>query len=196
MHYELFKDANTLKSICEKIVIPNMEFRDSDEEIFEDNPTEYIRRDIEGSDSNTRRRSACELVKGLRKHYEVQVTQIFSAYIGAMLEVAFPPHLSRPASCKMGSSLITQQYAQNMKENWKSKDAAIYLVTALTVTSSTAGKGTIRTNPCVDIPSFFASHILPELQGKMSDSLVLKADSLKFVTSFRSQVRTCCFTQV
>jgi len=81
---------NTLKSICEKIVIPNMEFRESDEEIFEDNAQEYIRRDIEGSDSNTRRRSACELVKGLRKHYEEPVTQIFSAYIGAMLEVRLP----------------------------------------------------------------------------------------------------------
>lgn len=87
---------------------------------------------------------------------------------------------------------MLQQYSKNPKENWKSKDAAIYLVTALTVTSATANKGTVRTNQFVDIVSFFGAHILPELQGKASDSLVLKADSLKFVTSFRAQVRFDC----
>jgi exportin-2 (importin alpha re-exporter) len=56
--------------VCENVVIPNITLRDSDSELFEDNPQEYITRDIEGSDANTRRRSACELVKGLRKHYE------------------------------------------------------------------------------------------------------------------------------
>ncbi|KAL6077585.1 Exportin-2 [Balamuthia mandrillaris] len=166
VHYELFKDPNTLKSICEKIVIPNINFRDSDEELFEDNPLEYIRRDIEGSDSDTRRRSASELVKGMRKHYEAQVTQIFSAYITSMLE----------------------QYSNNPSENWKAKDAAIYLVTALTVVSATAAAGATRTNQLIDVVSFFASQILPELQGKQSDSLVLKADALKFATSFRGQL--------
>ena len=42
-----------------------MDFRPSDEELFEDNPEEYIRRDIEGSDVDTRRRAACDLVKAL-----------------------------------------------------------------------------------------------------------------------------------
>ena len=55
------------------IVIPNIKFREEDEELFEDNPIEYIRCDIEGSDSDTRRRTACELVKGLRKFYETEV---------------------------------------------------------------------------------------------------------------------------
>jgi hypothetical protein len=44
----------TLKSICEKIVIPNLMFRDEDEELFEDNPLEYLRRDVEGSDTGAR----------------------------------------------------------------------------------------------------------------------------------------------
>jgi len=33
----------------------------SDEELFEDDPLDYIRRDLEGSDSDTRRRSALTL---------------------------------------------------------------------------------------------------------------------------------------
>jgi exportin-2 (importin alpha re-exporter) len=63
----LFSDPQTLKQICENVVIPNIHFRDTDEEAFRYNPQEYIRRDIEGSDSDTRRRAACELIRGLRK---------------------------------------------------------------------------------------------------------------------------------
>ncbi len=58
-------------------------------DLFEDDPVEYIRRDIEGSDSDTRRRSATELVKGLRKHYEQPCTQICSAYLVRMLQVVY-----------------------------------------------------------------------------------------------------------
>ena len=70
-----------LQSICQYIIVPNVEFRQSgtvashcvdadvakDEDLFEEDPQEYIKRDIEGSDSDTRRRAACELVRGLRK---------------------------------------------------------------------------------------------------------------------------------
>lgn len=117
VHFELFKDPSTLKSICEKILIPSMTLRESDEELFEDNPIEYIRADIEGSDTDTRRRSAVELVKGLRKHFEMQITQIFSTYVNQMI----------------------QEYVKNKK--WKAKDVAIYLITALAVRSTVAVKG-------------------------------------------------------
>lgn len=65
VHHSLFGDRETLKSIVENIVLPNLRIREEDEELFEMNYTEYIRRDIEGSDSDTRRRMACELVKAL-----------------------------------------------------------------------------------------------------------------------------------
>ncbi|CAA9996516.1 unnamed protein product, partial [Nesidiocoris tenuis] len=52
-----------------------------DEELFEDNPEEYIRRDIEGSDIETRRRAACDLVKILAIHFDEQVSKIFSQYV-------------------------------------------------------------------------------------------------------------------
>uniref|UniRef100_M3ZB01 Exportin-2 n=1 Tax=Nomascus leucogenys TaxID=61853 RepID=M3ZB01_NOMLE len=74
-HYKnLFEDQNTLTSICEKVIVPNMEFRAADEEAFEDNSEEYIRRDLEGSDIDTRRRAACDLF------FEGPVTGIFSGY--------------------------------------------------------------------------------------------------------------------
>ena len=46
---ELFSGEGVLKAICEQVIVPNMYFREPDEENFETNPEEYIRRDIEGS---------------------------------------------------------------------------------------------------------------------------------------------------
>jgi exportin-2 (importin alpha re-exporter) len=48
-HKDLFSSPDTLSQICEKVVLPNMGLRESDEEAFEDDPIEYIRRDLEGS---------------------------------------------------------------------------------------------------------------------------------------------------
>jgi hypothetical protein len=53
----------------------------SDEELFVDNAEEYIRRDIEGSDVDTRRRAACDLVRVLSRYFEEKITEIFSSYV-------------------------------------------------------------------------------------------------------------------
>jgi len=53
----------------------------SDEELFADNAEEYIRRDIEGSDVDTRRRAACDLVRVFSHYYEEKITGIFSSYV-------------------------------------------------------------------------------------------------------------------
>jgi hypothetical protein len=53
----------------------------SDEELFVDNAEEYVRRDIEGSDVDTRRRAACDLVRVLSRYFEEKITEIFSSYV-------------------------------------------------------------------------------------------------------------------
>lgn len=77
-----------------------------DEELFEDNPIEYIRRDLEGSgksfvymihvcskwhwmtlDTDTRRRAAADFIRGLMERYETDTTTIMSQYIGYYLQV-------------------------------------------------------------------------------------------------------------
>jgi len=163
----LFEADGVLQSICEKVVIPNMEFRNADEEQFEDNPEEYIRRDLEGSDVDTRRRAACDLVRGLIKFAEQPVTHIFSQYVVSMLN----------------------QYAANSAAHWKNKDAAIYLVTSLAQKGSTAKLGTTKSNELVNLVEFFTGHVSPELSSPEIDHLpVLKADSLRYVVTFRSQL--------
>ncbi|KAK4885834.1 hypothetical protein RN001_002105 [Aquatica leii] len=165
-HYRhLFEDNNVLNSICEKVIIPNMEFRTSDEELFEDNPEEYIRRDIEGSDIDTRRRAACDLVNTLSQNFEDRIMHIFGQYLQVMLT----------------------KYAENPVQNWRSKDAAIYLVTSLVSRGSTQRHGVTQTSQLVSIPQFCQQHILNELERQNIDELpVLKADAIKYIMTFRS----------
>ncbi len=51
---DLFQADGALQQICESVIVPNLRVRPEDEEMFEMNPTEYIRRDAEGGDSDTR----------------------------------------------------------------------------------------------------------------------------------------------
>jgi exportin-2 (importin alpha re-exporter) len=50
---ELFSNPAILEQFCEKIVLPNMALRPFEEELFEDDPLEYLRRDLEGSGWST-----------------------------------------------------------------------------------------------------------------------------------------------
>jgi exportin-2 (importin alpha re-exporter) len=107
-HTHLFESEDVLKKFIELIVLPNMTLRTSDEELFEDDPIEYIRRDLEGSDSDTRRRAATEFVRSLVEKFESRVTNIVLEYV----------------------KLHLAQYAANPAANWKSKDTAMYLVSS------------------------------------------------------------------
>ena len=162
---ELFANESTLTSICEKVIVPNMYFREADEELFEDNPEEYVRRDLEGSDVGTRRYSACNLVRGLCRFFEEQVVGIFSGYITVML----------------------QQYEQDPAKNWKAKDAALYLIAAIAMRSKTTKHGITKTSTLVNIPDILRSQCIAELQKPdLSSQPVLRADAIRFITTFRS----------
>ena len=53
-------------------MIPNIRLRDDLEEMFDMNWVEYVRRDTEGSDMDTRRRAATDLVKALTSKFEAK----------------------------------------------------------------------------------------------------------------------------
>lgn len=45
----IFESQATLEAFCEKIILPNMTLRDFEEEMFEDDSMEYVRRDLESA---------------------------------------------------------------------------------------------------------------------------------------------------
>ncbi|KAG0070621.1 importin-alpha export receptor, partial [Linnemannia elongata] len=166
-HKEMFSSKEVLSQLCEKIVLPNMGLRESDEELFEDEPIEYIRRDLEGSDSETRRRAATELVRGLLDQYPTDVTAIITNYIQHYL----------------------QRYNTNVAENWKDKDAAMFLLTSIAAKSSGSQFGVTETNAEVNILDFFEKHVIPDLNAPVSGAIhpILKVDAIKYLYTFRGQ---------
>jgi exportin-2 (importin alpha re-exporter) len=166
-HQELFGADHVLQTMCEKVVIPNIRLRETDIELFEMNGVEYVRRDIEGSDSDTRRRTTVDFVKGLCVCFEERITKILQGYTNVLLN----------------------NYAANPTKNWIDKDAAMYITLALTVQGSVQSTGVVKLNQYVDFGSFFTAHVMPELQRTDVNALpVLKADALKFVSVFRAQL--------
>ncbi|KAI3416776.1 Importin N-terminal domain-containing protein [Psidium guajava] len=164
VHHKLFEGEGVIQRICQSIVIPNVRLREEDEELFEMNYVEFIRRDMEGSDLDTRRRIACELLKGIATYHKVEVTAIVSAQVQNLLS----------------------SFAANPATNWKDKDCAIYLVVSLA--TKKAGGNAVYTD-VVDVESFFTSVIVPELKSQnVNEFPMLKAGALKFLTLFRSQI--------
>ncbi|KAI4303422.1 hypothetical protein MLD38_039056 [Melastoma candidum] len=121
---------------------------------------------MEGSDLDTRRRIACELLKGIATNYKAEVTSIVSSQIQELLT----------------------SFSTNPMANWKNKDCAIFLVVSLSTRKAGSGGGVASTD-LVDVQSFFTSVIVPELQTKdVNDFPLLKAGALKFFTLFRHQI--------
>jgi exportin-2 (importin alpha re-exporter) len=175
-HRGLFEAPGILDSICSQIILPNMTLREIDEELFEDDPIEFIRRDLEGSDNETRRRAAADFVRGLLGMFEKQVTELFSVHIGKCLET----------------------YNQSTSQNWKAKDTALYLITSLSAKTVTVQQGATSTNEYIQILPVFASHIIPDFEVPVDGAIhpILKVDAIKYLTIFRNQLNKQQILQV
>lgn len=102
------------------MVIPNVTLRENDIEQFEDDPLEFIRLDLSlssaGTDAATRRQAGADVLQALvGSGYEAETTEIVGSWIGTGLN----------------------EYESNKVENWKAKDTAVYLLTALATRGST-----------------------------------------------------------
>jgi exportin-2 (importin alpha re-exporter) len=85
MHRELFQEEATLREIVARIVIPNLLVREVDEERFEDDPHEFIVTEVEGSDSESRRKGSQDLLRAMCRQFETQTTAICLEHSGSML---------------------------------------------------------------------------------------------------------------
>jgi hypothetical protein len=102
-------------------------------EQFEDDPLEFVRRDLAVpgvADTATRRQAAADVLQALvGSGFEVEATDIVGNWISTGL----------------------QEYRSNPSQNWRSKDSAIYLLTAV------AAKGWTTQVPS---PSVFSNESL------------------------------------
>jgi len=169
VHYELFNDASALQQICSQVVLPNMRFRSEDEQLLEMSPLDYMRRETEGSDSDTRRRMASELVNRLSERFPDTLMPALTQYITSLL----------------------QQYSADPQNKWKEKDIALQLAISLMAREVTAARGATKVNEMMDLHEFLKSHVAPEITASTTSPLrVVRADCIRFLTVFRSQLDT------
>ncbi|KAJ2763855.1 importin-alpha export receptor, partial [Coemansia nantahalensis] len=150
------------------IVLPNMVLPEADVELFEDDPMQYVRRDVEGSDAGSRREAAAGLVRGLLDQFSAETTQAMGSYITKALK----------------------QYAENPAGRWRDKDVALFMATSVAVVASVQSMGATQVNKLVDVGDFFATQVVQHLAAVDSDreAPILKASAVRYVATFRSQL--------
>ncbi|PYH48199.1 putative chromosome segregation protein Cse1 [Aspergillus saccharolyticus JOP 1030-1] len=164
-HAVVFQAEGTLSQIIEKVILPNVSLRESDEELFEDEPIEFIRRDLEGSDSDTRRRAATDFLRRLAERFEESVTTVVLKYTEHYLA----------------------EYAKDPASNWKAKDTATYLYSAVAAKGvATASHGVTATNSLISITDYFQKHLAADLVNSEGVHPILKVDAIKYLYLFRS----------
>ncbi|KAK7204939.1 Cse1-domain-containing protein [Myxozyma melibiosi] len=168
---QVFGSQQILQQVVEKIVLPNMSLRQSDEEMFEDDPIEYTRRDLEGSDSDTRRRAATDFLRELKERFEGLVTEVVMSYVQHYL----------------------QTYNSD-KSEWRAKDTAVYLFSSVAVKGTVTASGASATNMLLDVVGFFSQNIAPDLVASDTHA-ILKVDAIKFIHTFRNQLTKAQLTE-
>ncbi|KAI1438347.1 CAS/CSE protein [Xylaria sp. CBS 124048] len=162
-HSATFNDENVLSQVVEKVVLPNVALRESDIELFEDEPIEFIRRDLEGSDTDSRRRAATDFLRQLQGKFEDLVTKVTGKYIN--------------------------HYLTQGKSNWKDKDTAISLFLSIAAKGAvTASHGVKTVNSLLNVVDFFQQHVADDLIGESGVEPISKVDAIKYLYTFRSQL--------
>lgn len=165
MHASIFSDEKAIRHLVEAVVVPSMRLRDSDIELFDDSPFEYISRDFETNDAETRRRSACDLIAAMCKHHEDTTAKVCVENIMHMLQV----------------------YSDSPSDHWHAKDAAIHLVVALTVRGDLAARGA-KTLYQLNTLDMYFTHIACDLVPHLCIQPIILADAVQFVCTFRKQI--------
>ncbi|CAD5226159.1 unnamed protein product [Bursaphelenchus okinawaensis] len=167
-YVQIFREPGVLEQICQAVVIKNLTLRNEDLEQFQDEPFDYLKRDIEGLDLETRRRGAVDFVRALTKFFEADVFKVLSQAITQYLN----------------------EFQSNPSENWIKKDVVYFLVSALASKSTTARQGATAVSSLINIHDFYNNFVRSELLEVDENNYppILIADALNFVVLFRNQL--------
>lgn len=160
------RDMDLITSICQSAIIKNIEIRDADVELFEDDPIEYVRRIFQGTDVGTRRKAASDMAGSMLVDHASETTEVLNMWINQYFE----------------------EYHKDPLANWKYKDNAIYLFTALSIKTKSSFTGAITINTEVPVMSILSIHILPELSPAAKNHPLIKVGSMLCVYMFINQV--------
>ncbi|KAF7370763.1 Importin N-terminal domain-containing protein [Mycena sanguinolenta] len=185
-HYTSLFAGPTLSTIVQSIVVTNVLFRESDEEMFTDDPLEFIRLSLfdstttsaaglaTGADGRTRRQAAADVLKALvGSGFEREATAEVEKWVQMGLQ--------------QYNGASVQERVQG--QGWKAKDGAVYLMMAVATRGSTSQQGVTSTNALVDVVQFFSDHVFADLDAQEgSVHPILQVDAIRYLLSFRNQL--------
>ncbi|CAE7209613.1 unnamed protein product [Rhizoctonia solani] len=196
LHTTLFSQQSTLQGLFTRIVLPSVPLRQHEIEQFEDDPLEYIRRDL-GSGSASAGAGAVE-VTGRRG----AATDLLRALMGVGLEAQVTEMVNEAVQALVGK----YKAGEGGDDAWMQKDTAVYLLSAVAARGSTLQAsgfflsfpsltdipirqhGVTSTNIHVNVVQFFLDHIAGDLQAPAgSIHPILQVDAIRFVHMFRNQ---------
>ncbi|KAF2454465.1 CAS/CSE protein [Lineolata rhizophorae] len=166
---EIFNNESALGEVLDRVVLPNLTLRESDLELLEDEPVEFVRRDVDGSAAETRRRAATEFLRQLLHHFEQLVTTMALQRVNKLLS----------------------DYSAGGENAWMHKDVAVYLFSAVAARGvPTAQHGVTDVNPLVNPLEFFSRNVAVDLTDADANSVhpMLQVDAMRFLNSFRSRL--------
>lgn len=160
-HQNLFNDENLVHEIIDLIILPNIYFRESDEETFEDDPIQFTRADLEGTDFDSRRKSATDFLKELKEINPQLLSSTVMTYVSRFLTMD--------------------------GDHWRNKDIATYLFSSLATKGQITHHGVTSTNILVDVVQYFSENIAGDLVSADAHP-ILKMDAIKYIYTFRNQL--------
>jgi exportin-2 (importin alpha re-exporter) len=134
-HYSSLFAGPTLSTIIQSIIVPNVLFRESDEEMFTDDPLEFIRLSLfdsatssaaglaTGADGRTRRQAAADVLKAL---------------VGSGFEREATAEVEKWVQMGLGQYSSASVEERVRGQGWKAKDGAVYLMMAVATRGSTS----------------------------------------------------------
>lgn len=165
-------DGSVMESLVQRVILPNVGMKESEEELFEDEPLAWVKREVEGSaETDTPRLASLAFLRSLLEHFTQDITRIISSYVQSYLG----------------------EYAANPSTNWQKKDAAIWLMTGVAAKGATGRHGVSQssTNTLVNVVEFFSNHVYADLEASEASAAVhpiLKVDAIRYLHTFRNQL--------
>ncbi|CAD6192832.1 unnamed protein product [Caenorhabditis auriculariae] len=167
-HAAHFEGQGVVQAIAENVCVKNLHLREEDIEQFEDEPLEYIKRDLEGTDIGTRRRGAIDLIRALCRRYEAQIMPSLSQIVQTLI----------------------------VDGNWRKIDVVYSLVTAMAAKSETARSGATEVTALINVVDFYNSQVRNHLSSSANNTPILQADALRFCVTFRNMLPPSTLVEV
>ncbi|CAJ0845070.1 14767_t:CDS:10 [Entrophospora sp. SA101] len=178
----LFNNDEAIKQFCEKIVLPNMYFRDSD----------------------TRRRAATDFVRSLMSQYLHNITRVIGVYIAEFLKRYNENQKNwkdKDVAIYLLTSIATPgtttKVSYTIQLSVELNEALLFAKEIIRLFKLNYKYGLTVVNDLVDVVEWFSANVLPDLQTVVdSGEPVLKVDAIKYIYTFRNQMNKSQLTSV